>query len=128
MESLLVFDLLDELDGSLHDEGFKPLLEVCLRLLEAPVPDAERAGEQLLVVAHDDGEKISFVIRGAGSLNDYGSLDVGEIEWYDESKRAEFVTAFAATLRLALNGLAQTTSEDEQALAELWRFSQEQPS
>lgn len=121
MDDLLVFDLTAELDGSLHNEGHRPLLELCLRLLQAPVADADRAGEPLTVVAHNEPNHVSFQIRGTETNRDYGSLDLGDIEWADDARKHEFVTAFAATLRIALNGLDRATPEDEAALELLWQ-------
>jgi hypothetical protein len=123
---LLIFDLIDELDGSLHNQGDKPLFELCLRLLQAPTPDAERAGEPLTVAAHErpDGT-ISFQIHGVETGRDWGSLDLGDVEWKDDQHRHEFVIGYAAMLRIALNGIAAATDEDERTLAELWRFMED---
>lgn len=122
---LLIFDLIDELGDWLNDHDGDPLLELCLRLLQAPTSDAVRAGELLTVVAHErvDGA-VSFEILGAGTGRVWGTLGLDAVEWKSNAQKLEFLTAYVATLQIALNGLENSSYEDEQILGELWEFAE----
>lgn len=122
-ERLLLLDLVPELQGSRqarHVERGR-FLQVCRRLLTSPTTDAARAGERLLVFAVPTGEA-----NGAVYLKVVGEESgTSYFRWRIFSERgsadfADFISAYASTLRVCLNGPENSTADEVAAMQELW--------
>jgi hypothetical protein len=122
-ERLLLLDLVPELQGGRQARHVQrtQFFQVCRRLLTAPTTDAERAGERLLVFAtpdERDSEAIHLKVVGEESgdryflwrlFSEHGSPDF-----------ADFIAAYASTLRVCLNGPESSSAAEVSAMKELW--------